>query len=51
MESGRFEFTEDGIFLDSVEVKDKADAIKKINGLEYNRERVFDRVVVFEVKD
>ena len=49
MEGGGFELTEDGIFLGSVEAKDKDEALKKIKVLECNRERVFDRVVVFEV--
>ena len=49
MRGGEFELTEDGIFLGSVEAEDKGEAIEKIKGLECNRDRVFDRVVVFEV--
>ena len=49
MQDGEFEFTEDGIFLGSVEAEDKVEAIEKIKSLECNREREFDSVVVFEV--
>ena len=50
MKGGEFEFTDDGIFLGSVSAKDKDKAIEKIKVLGCNRDRVFDLVVVFEVK-
>ena len=49
MRGGEFEFTDDGIFLGSVEANDKDEAIEKIKGLECNKDRSFDHVVVFEV--
>ena len=50
MKDGEFHFTEDGIYLGDVEAKDKDDAYRKIKRLEWNKERRFDKVIIFEVK-
>lgn len=51
MKNREFEQTEDGIFLGSVEAKDEKSALNKIKCLEWNKERIFDHVVVFETKN
>lgn len=51
MKNGDFEQTQDGIFLGSVEAKDENSAFNKIKRINHNRNRVLDRVVVFEVKN
>jgi len=50
MKDGEFHLTEDGIYLGDVEAKDKDDAYRKIKRLEWNRGRVFHKVLIFEVK-
>ena len=49
MKSGEFAHTEDGIFLGSVADKGQRDALDKLKRFECNKDRVFDRVVLFEV--
>ncbi len=51
MKNKEFEQTEDGIFLGRVKSKDEKDALKKIKLLEWNKSRVFDEIVLFEIKD
>lgn len=50
MERGEFKETEDGIFLGDVEAEDEESAYEALKNLDYNKERVFDHVLLFEVK-
>lgn len=50
MKTREFEQTEDGIFLGHVEAKDEKDALKRIKTLEWNKNRMFDNIILFEVK-
>lgn len=49
MKDGKFAHTEDGIFLGSVEAQGKKEALEKLMALECNKERIFDKVVLYEV--
>ena len=49
MKGGEFAHTEDGIFLGSVEAEGKEEALERIKAQECNKDRVFDRVVLYEV--
>ena len=51
MKNGEFAHTEDGIFLSSVEAEGKVEALEKIKRLECNKDRMFNRIVVFKVKE
>jgi len=50
MKNGEFKDTEDGIFLGDVEAEDEDSALEGLKGLDCNKERVFGRVLLFEVK-
>ena len=50
MKNGEFHQTEDGIYLGEIDAKNESEAYTKIKMLNYNQNRVFDHVVLFEVK-
>jgi len=50
MKNGNFEKTEDGIFLGIIEAKSENSAIKKIKKLDYNKDRKFNNILVYEIK-
>jgi len=49
MKNGEFKRTEDGIFLGRVTARNKQEALKKIKHLGWNKNRVFDEVIVEEI--
>lgn len=51
MKNQEFEQTEDGIFLGRVKAKNEENVLKRIKRLDWNKNRVFDEIVLFELKE
>jgi len=49
MKNGEFKQTEDGIFLGKVTARNKQEALEKIKRLGWNKNRVFDEVIIEEI--
>jgi len=49
MNNGEFKRTEDGIFLGRVTARNKQEALEKIKRLGWNKNRVFDEVIIEEI--
>ncbi len=49
MKDGEFKQTEDGVFLGRVTARNKQEALEKIKCLGWNKNRVFDEVIIEEI--
>lgn len=51
MKNDEFKQTEDGVLVGRVEAETEVSALNKIKSLDWNKNRVFDHVILLEVKN